>query len=162
VRRLPLSKVPTIVLLHSASSRERYLWERTAEDFVAMRTATSISHVTGQIRLFMNYALSAALLLVCAVMSYPFQPERFLSVMTWSLVLVVVGSSIGTLVVLERDEILSRLGRTQPGRIDLNMRLFSQVFVYALLPLLLLVARAVPSFGDYLFRWFAPLSGLLQ
>lgn len=153
--------VPTVALYMSAVPSAVYVWIRMAEDFVALRVATFISHVISQLRHLLTFALVAGLLLVLSVSTYPLQPARFVTVFAWALVLVVVTAALAVIVRMERNEILSRLGGSRPGRIDLNFGLLSQLFVYVALPLVAVLANIFPEARDLLFSWVGPLHQLL-
>ncbi len=150
--------VPTAAALWSAGvSGNTFLWTRAAEDFVAGRLTTLVHQVLAQLRELMVFALAGGLLLVVAVMSYPFHPPRFFTVLSWAMVLAVVAGGLLVIVRLERDEILSRLAGTTPGRVSFRMNFISQLVLYVLLPLTALVATLVPEAGDALFGWLEPI-----
>jgi hypothetical protein len=155
------AQVPTVALYMSAVPEQVYVWMRMAEDFVALRVATFISHVISQLRHLLTFALIAGLLLVLSVSAYPLQPARFVTVFAWALVLVIVIAALAVIVRMERNEILSRIGGSKPGRVDLNFGLLSQLFVYVLLPLVAVLANIFPEMRDLLFSWVGPLHQLL-
>ncbi|HEY4184069.1 MAG TPA: hypothetical protein VGP07_03330, partial [Polyangia bacterium] len=155
------SKVPTIAILGVAGEEASLFWSRLAEDFVAMRVATFIIHVLGQVRGLMLFALSAALLLVASVVAYPFHPGRFITVFTWVLVIVVTVGCFLIILRLEKDEIMSRLGGTEPGRINLRPELISKLVIYVALPVVGLLTAVFPEVSDLLSSWIDPLRNLL-
>jgi hypothetical protein len=150
------------LILFGALPRPDFFWLRLAEDFVAMRSATFISHVLYHLRELMTAALVGALLLVAALAAYPFHPPRFIDVCS---LLVVASVAIGGLVVivrLERNEILSRLAGTPPGRVSFNFNFVSELLVYVVVPVLALVATLVPEVSDQLGAWLDPLRRALR
>ena len=155
------SKVPTIAILGVAGEEPSLFWSRLAEDFVAMRVATFIIHVLGQVRGLMLFALSAAMLLVASVVAYPFHPGRFITVFTWVLVIVVTVGCFLIILRLEKDEIMSRLGGTEPGRINLRPELISKLVIYVALPVVGLLTAVFPEVSDLLSSWIDPLRNLL-
>jgi len=71
--------------------------------------------------------------------------------------MVVVAGTLAVLLHMERNEVLSRIGRTQPGKVDLSPRFFVQILLYAVLPLGAVVTSAFPELGNLLFAWMDPL-----
>jgi len=63
---------------------------------------------------------------------------------------------------LERNEILSRLSGTDPGRVNFNFKFISEIAVYVALPILALVATLVPEVSDHLAAWLDPLRRILR
>jgi hypothetical protein len=153
--------IPTAALFMGATSPEVYLWMRMAEDFVAMRVATFIHHVLFQLRNLLVFALVGSLLLALAAAAYPLQPARFVTIFAWLLVFLVIAGSLYSIVLMERNEILSRLARSTPGRIDFNFALVGHLFVYVVLPSTAVLANIFPEVSDLLFAWLQPLERLL-
>jgi hypothetical protein len=156
-----LSKVPTVTILAASGHELTVIWQRLAEDFVAMRVATFVIHVLGQIRALMVFALTASLLLVASIVAYPFHPSRFITVFTWTLVIVVVAGCLISILDFERNEVLSRLAGTEPGRINLRPELLGKIVLYVVLPLVGLLAALFPEVADLLLSWIEPLRNLL-
>jgi len=156
-----LAEVPTVALYAGAVPPRVLLWTRVAEDFVTLRIATFIGHVMTHLRYLLTFTLSAALLLVFAVSSYPLEPTRFVTVFSWTLMLAVIALAFVVIVRMERNEVLSRLSGSTPGRIDFNFALASQLVVYVGLPLLAVLANIFPEIRDQLFAWVGPVRRLL-
>jgi hypothetical protein len=93
--------------------------------------------------------------------SYPFHPSRFVTVFPWLLALVVILASLGLIVRMEHNEILSRLGGSSPGRIDFNLGFVTQLATYVVLPLAAILSRLFPETGDLIFSTLSPLARLL-
>ena len=125
----------------------------TAEVIVARQVITLVRHALGRLRGLMTFVSAGALLLVCAVASYPFHPQRLVSLFVWSIAIGATGAILFVILGAERDAVLSRMARTRPGRIDLNPALVAKVALYGLLPAALLAASAFPQIGDLLFSW---------
>ena len=155
------AEIPTAALFMGAMSPEVYLWMRMAEDFVAMRVATFIHHVLFQLRNLLVFALVGSLLLALAAGAYPLQPARFVTIFAWLLVFLVIAGSLYSIVLMERNELLSRLARSTPGRIDFNFTLVGHLVVYVFLPAAAVLANIFPEISDVLFAWLQPLERLL-
>jgi hypothetical protein len=157
-----LATLPTALVLNGAVSPECYLWVRTAEDFVAMRTATFVHHALQQLRLLLSFALLGSLAVLSAAFAYPFQPHRFMSVFSGALLLVIAAAALRVIMRLERDEVLSRLAQTKPGSVEFTPQFLQHVVLYVVLPVAALTARIFPELSDMLFSWLAPLRSVLQ
>ena len=103
-----------------------------------------------------------ALLLIVALAAYPFHPPRFIDLCSWVVVAGVVVGGLVVIVRLERNEILSRLSGTAPGRVSFNFNFISELVVYVVLPILALVATLVPEVSDQLAAWLDPLRRALR
>jgi len=157
---LPLglhARSPTALVLMGAVPPERYLWMRTAEDFVALRTSTFIYQVLHELRHTLIFALTASALLAASSSCYPFVPARFLTMCVWSAVVVVVVIGLVRMLALERNEILSRLGGTRPDRIEWNASFVQQLLLYVALPLLAAVLGLFPGIAEALSAYLGPL-----
>lgn len=155
------AKAPTPLLLMAAMPRERYIWTRMAEDFVALRISTFIYQVLHELRHTLTFVLLGALLLVASVTAYPFQPAQFLRLCSWSVVVLVVIMAFTRMLALERDEILSRLGGTRPDRIEWNAAFVQQLAIYVVLPLVGAVIGLFPGLGDALATQLSTLARIL-
>jgi hypothetical protein len=155
------SALPTAAWFMGAVSPEVYLWTRMAEDFVALRVVTFIHHVLHQLRSLLVFALSGAVALVLLVASYPLQPSRFVTVFAWLLMLLVIVGGLASILFMEKNELLSRLGNSGPGRLSLSVPFVGQLIMYVALPTAVIVASVFPEVSELLFAWLAPLARLL-
>jgi hypothetical protein len=138
-------------------------WLRLAEDYVATHVVIYLCHVFTYLRLFIGFVTIAILLVLLSVISYPFQPQRMLMLLAWSLMGGVTAGSVIVFVQLERDEVLSRISKTKPGKISWERSSFiSHVVIYVALPLLGLIAAEFPSVGKVLFSWVGPALRILH
>src|SRR5262249_1061911 len=64
-------------------------WVRAAEDLIASQVVAYVSQGTVQLKGLTYYLAAAPVLLLMAVSSYPFQPQRFLQVCLWAILLMV-------------------------------------------------------------------------
>jgi hypothetical protein len=58
---------------------------------------------------------------------------------------------------MEKDEVLSRIASTTPGRITWNRETIVRVIVYGLVPLLTLFAAQFPELGAQVLDWLKPI-----
>src|SRR5262249_23669717 len=99
--------------------------------------------------------------LLLAVSSYPFQPERFLDVCLWGLLLTVVGCVVWVYVSMERDEFFSRISKTTPGAIQFDQHFLGSVMTF-IVPLLGFVLAQFPFVADALNRGLEPIMRVLK
>ncbi|HTV23576.1 MAG TPA: hypothetical protein VMG12_33030, partial [Polyangiaceae bacterium] len=155
------AKLPTAVWFMRGVSEDVFLWTRMAEDFVALRVVTFIHHILFQLRNLLVFALSGALALVLVVASYPLQPSRFVTVFAWFCMLLVILGGLASILFMERNELLSRLGSSGPGRVNLSVPFVGQLVMYVALPTAVVVASVFPEVSELLFSWLEPLARLL-
>jgi hypothetical protein len=155
------ARLPTAVWFMRAVPEDVYLWTRMAEDFVALRVVTFIHHILFQLRNLLVFALSGALALVLIVASYPLQPSRFVTVFAWLCMLLVILGGLASILFMERNELLSRLGNSGPGRLNLSMPFVGQLLMYVALPTAVVIASVFPEVSELLFSWLEPLARLL-
>jgi hypothetical protein len=155
------AKLPTAVWYMRAVSTDVYLWTRMAEDFVALRVVTFIHHILFQLRNLLIFALSGALALVLVVAAYPLQPSRFVTVFAWLCMLLVILVGLSSILFMERNELLSRLGSSRPGRLNLSVPFVGQLLMYVALPAAVVIASVFPEVSELLFAWLEPLARLV-
>jgi hypothetical protein len=95
------------------------------------------------------------ILTLISLNSYPFQSGHVLG---WFMAILLIAMGIATGCILasaERDEILSRLNRTEPGK--LGKHFYMNLLSYGALPVLTVLAAQFPSVGSFLFSWVQPV-----
>ncbi len=128
------------------------------EDFAAAAVALFLSQQFAHLRLTAWSLTLAAPLVLLAAASYPFEPERPLTLALGGLVGLCVAAIGYVLYAANRDELLSRILRTPPGRFTPDRALLGQATA---LVVPLLVAVALQALG--LFRVVLdPLLGLFR
>lgn len=132
------------------------VWIRAAEEFVALRTSSFIRIVFQHLKNLLSFVFLGFLLVIGVTSSYPFQPKH--SVMT--LLCIVAFASIVLIlwifIDMERDPVLSFIGKTEPGKVTLSLDFLSSVGVYVVIPLLTLIATQFPWLGDVISSVFNP------
>jgi hypothetical protein len=158
----PYRHVHTLALYRRLAAPTAQIWQRLAEDLVASQVVTLVKLGLGRIRSMMTFGVIGALLLVCAVSAYPFQPARFATLFAWTTALSVMGAVLWVVIGLERDEILSRIAQTRPGHIEMNTSLLARLALYGGVPVVALVATNFPQVGAVVFSWIEPLMRALH
>jgi hypothetical protein len=139
-----------------------HLWLRLAEDLLAVQVVSYINRLFPHLRnalLFCTFGFIAALL---TFSTYPFQPQRFLMMSVWLFILGTLPITLYVLVQMNRDDVLSRLGKSEPGRVTFDRRFMSQIVLYGVLPLLSLVATQFPGVRGVAFSWLESLLKTLK
>lgn len=155
------STVPMVAFYQAALPENVLHWTRMAEDFVALRVATFAGHVIFHMRALLSFAVGGSLLLILAGSHYPFEPSHFVAVFGWGLAATVILGGLVLIVRMEQNEILSRLGGSRPGRLDLSWSFFGRVLVYVGLPILAVVTNSFPELRDAIFSWVRPFAHFL-
>jgi len=93
--------------------------------------------------------------------SYPYPPQSLLRL----ILLVVLGGTVGSLIFvliqMNRDEVLSRIDRTEPGKVTWNLRFVMNLLTFGALPLLTLLSSEFPELRKFLFAWAEPILKML-
>jgi hypothetical protein len=131
-------------------------WLRLAEDFVAMELVAYVSQFIVQIRNLVTMLTICALLLLMCVTSYPFQPQALLLMFTMAMAGTVVVGIVVLLVQTDRDELISRVAKTTPHRLNLDWEFIKTAAAYVL-PVLIVVLSQFPEVGDFVGGLMEPL-----
>ena len=132
-------------------------WRLEAEQFVGMQLARYLNETFAQIRNLLIFLVSTLLLYLWALNSYPFQPSRLISVLSWGLVLWVVASMIVIFVGFSRSGVLSRLLKTDEHRLTWDLSFVTNMVLYVVIPILCLLASQFPEISNLLFKWVGAL-----
>jgi hypothetical protein len=147
---------PTMELYTRAFVDPVQMWFRLAEDFIALRIAGYTSMILIHQRNLLTFVTAGALLMLLAITSYPFQPQRLLTIFLWTTILSVVAGSLLIFIQADRDEVLSRMAQTSPNRVTFDRTFITMVVTYGLLPLFGLLATQFPETWG-LFSWVEPV-----
>ena len=137
------------------------LWLRGAEEYVATRMVEYVEWVLRHLRVLALFMLLSLVLTTLLVSSYPYQPQSRLKLLLLLVLVGTVGSLIAVLVQMNRNEVLSRIARTEPGQITWNAPFILNLFTFAVVPLLTLLSSEVPALRAAIFSWLQPLLGAL-
>jgi hypothetical protein len=135
------------------------LWARLAEELLATQVTLFLYQLMRHFRLFLALITGSAFLFLLALASYSFQPRHLLMSALWIVILSSAGLALTVLVQMGRDELLSRISKTEPGKIDLLDRVFlTRVLALAVFPILSLLAVQYPEVASGVFQGFASLT----
>jgi hypothetical protein len=126
-----------------------------------MSTVYDINRIAIHLRVLASVLSVVPLLLIAASLVYPLQPQRFLELVLWGLLIGVVSTVIWVYIQMERNELLSRIARTTPNRVGFDRSFVTSILTY-LLPLISLVLAQFPYVSDTLSSWFEPLARIAR
>jgi hypothetical protein len=136
-------------------------WVRRAEDFVAVEVIRYLSQFFVQLRNLLTSLTVGALLLVVAAASYPFRPQSLLL-----LFLTALGGTVAVLIVVflvqfNRDELVSRVTRTTPGRFTPDLHFVQGAATYVL-PIVGALMVQFPFFASGVSSLVAPIVHIIR
>jgi hypothetical protein len=132
----------------AADEKTEPTWVPLAESVAATQVVIYISQFFVQLRNLVWAAVITSSLLLMAATSYPFHPEKLLLI---GLIVLSAAGMAGVLYVLiemNRDELVSRVTRTTPGKFSLDSGFIGSFFTY-IVP----VAGVVTAQLSGSFRW---------
>ena len=104
----------------------------------------------------MQFVVVGSLSLMLAAMSYPFDHEGWLTIMMACLIFF-VGSVVAVILIgINRDELISRVSDTTPGRLSFDSNFVTSLLT-TVVPLIGALAAMSSDAGDLLHTWFGPL-----
>jgi hypothetical protein len=136
-------------------------WIRDAEDLMALQVVAYVSQTTVQLRTLAYYLAVSPVVLLIAIGSYPFQPQRFLQVCIWTILFLVVGGVISVYVWMEKNEFISRVSRTTPNQVSLDRTFLSNILAFVI-PLAGVALTQFPFLSDSLNQFLEPITRVLK
>ncbi len=139
----------------------RQIWFDRAEELIAIHVAQYINYVFLHLWNLLTYAMLALLLLLFASGAYPLQPQQLLHAFLFVIAVTVVGWTLRVLVQINRNDLLSRIQKTEPNKTTFDRALIAQFLLYGVLPILSLLATLVPDMAG-VFSWVADILRLVK
>jgi hypothetical protein len=132
----------------------------------AVRLLVLASYGRAHLHNFLTFVTGAGFALILLSTTYPFKLLHSTDVLTWAVVAAIVVVALFVLIAMNRDEVLSRIGGTTPGKVSLDRSFSRTVLIHVGLPLLGLAATRFSTvgllFGDFvqpLMQLFGGLAG---
>ena len=138
------------------------LWIRTAEEFVALRLSSYAHYVFLHMKNLLTFTFLGFLLVIAAINSYPFQPKHPVMALIWVVAVACIALVAWSFLGMNRDRILSYIGKTAPGEVTMSFEFLSSMTIYVVVPLLTLLATQFPGLGDVVFSVFSPTMKTLR
>jgi hypothetical protein len=131
-------------------------WTRMAEDLIALQILRWFAPALSYLVPMMQFIVVGSLSLLLAAMSYPFDHQGWLTIMMACLIVFVGGVVTMILVGINRDELISRVSDTAPGRLTFDSNFLTSL-VTTLGPLLGALLAISFDVSDLLRAWLGPL-----
>ena len=132
------------------------LWIRTAEEFIALRLSSYTHYVFLHMKSLLTFVFLGFLLVIGAINSYPFEPKQPVMALLWVVAIASVVLVAWSFLGMNRDRILSYIGKTAPGEVTLSFEFLSSMAIYVVVPILTLLATQFPGIGEVVFSVFSP------
>jgi hypothetical protein len=132
-------------------------WYDLAEEFAAIHVVHVLRGMLAHLRYYLIFATAGSVLLVAAVVSYPFQPRRLMLIFLSTIIITISISLLGIFTKFNKDEVLSRILRTVPGKLTWDRGFISRIVIYIVLPLLSLLATQFPQVGSFFYSFLDPV-----
>jgi|SRR5579885_2388318 len=116
-----------------------------------------IEWVLQHLRILALFLLVAILLATVLLSSYPFQPQSGVKMIFAGLLLVTVGSILTVGTQMNRDEVISRITRSAPGRVTWNAGYVINILIFGVVPLLAYVGSGVRPIRDGILGFMEPV-----
>ena len=136
-------------------------WLHLAEDFAAIEITAYLSQFFVQLRKLARSLGWGSLLAILAIVSYPFHPQRLMLTIAGALVLFLVGYVFYILVHIELDEVVSRIRKSTPDRLNFSWD-FVHSIALSIVPLLGVLAAASPDLSDVLHALLDPIYQVMK
>jgi hypothetical protein len=150
--------VPDTGMMFRRSYPDRLrLWLRAAEEFAAVQVVDYIEWVLEQMRMLALFLFISLLLTTILLSCYPFEPQSIVKAVFALILLGTVGALLYVMSDMNRNEVLSRIANTDPGRVTWDRSFIVNAVVLVIVPLLALVSSEVPQLRNVLFFWITPL-----
>lgn len=133
------------------------LWLRAAEEFAAVQFVDWVEWVLQQMRMLAVFLFVTLLVTTALISSYPFQPQSTVKLVFGAVLIGTVGALLYVMVMMNRNEVLSHIADTDPGRVSWDWSFALNVGLVAVVPLLTLVSSEVPWLHGALFSWISPV-----
>ncbi len=137
--------------------KERDAWLMRAQTLAVMPVAVVLREVLARVTQTLFLATGGVLLMVGFLASMPVQSRQTLVGIAWLDVFALSVAALTIFVQADRDELLSRLTGTDPGKVTWDAAFFSKLLLYIGIPLLTLFVSQFPELTDSVGRWLQPM-----
>lgn len=153
--REALKKAPsdenTTTLVRQAVPNLVRLWLRAAEEFAAVQVVDYIEWVLQQLRTLTLFLFVSLLLTIGLLASYPYQGQNLVTLVFLFVLIGTVGSVLYVMAALNRDDVLSLIAKTDPGRVNWDRSFIVNAFAIGVVPLLTLISSELPDWNVFSF-----------
>jgi hypothetical protein len=133
------------------------LWLRAAEETAAVQVVAYIEWVLRHLRVLAFFILVSLVLTTVLLNGYPFQPQSAIKLVFVVLMAASVGSLLLAGTQMNRNDVLSRITRGDPGRINWDASYVWNLILFGLVPVITYIGADVRPVRDGLLSWLEPL-----
>jgi hypothetical protein len=137
------------------------LWFRAAEEFAAVQVVDYVEAIINQMRVLALFIFASLILVTLHEGAYPYQPQSLLKLILFALLAGTVGALVKVMIEMNRDEILSRIAHTEPGKVTWDTHFVLNLAVFGLVPVISLIGSEFPSVREFLLGWMPTVARLL-
>ena len=130
---------------------------RSLEEYVACEIVLYIEQYLLNLRRLCFFLFASLLILVIVGSQYPYQPHSIVSLASILLLGFTVVSVFFVMIRMSRNVALSRVSRTEPGKVTWDTTLILNIVTFGIVPLLALATSEFPAVRAFLFSWADPL-----
>jgi hypothetical protein len=130
---------------------------RSLEEYVACEVVLYIEQYLLNLRRLCFFLFASLLILVMVGAQYPYQPHSVVSLASVLLLAFTVMSVFFVMIRMSRNAALSRISRTEPGKVTWDTTFILNLVTFGIVPLLALASSEFPQVRAFLFSWAEPL-----
>jgi hypothetical protein len=130
---------------------------RSLEEYVACEVVLYIEQYLLNLRRLCFFLFASLLILVMVGAQYPYQPHSVVSLAAVLLLAFTVMSVFFVMIRMSRNAALSRISRTEPGKVTWDTTFILNLVTFGIVPLLALASSEFPQVRAFLFSWAEPL-----
>jgi len=130
---------------------------RSLEEYVACEVVLYLEQYLLNLRRLCFFLFASLLILVTVGAQYPYQPHSVVSLASVLLLAFTVMSVFFVMIRMSRNVALSRISRTEPGKVTWDTTLILNLVTFGIVPLLALASSEFPQVRAFLFSWAEPL-----
>jgi hypothetical protein len=143
-------------------SADELQWLRNARIFVVTVVTMLLHRHVRQFRYFASTLIACCVMLLLALISYPFEPYRLLLTCVWVIVLAVVSTSAWTYLRLHRNTLLSAIAGTRPNHLTVTGASLLRLITWVGVPLFSVAAAQYPELARLFWNVVAPFVHALR
>lgn len=130
---------------------------RSLEEYIACEVVLYLEQYLLNLRRLCFFLFASLLILVVVDAQYPFQPHSIVSLASILLLGFTVVSVFFVMLRMSRNVALSRISRTEPGKVTWDTTLILNIVTFGIIPLLALATSEFPAVRAFLFSWADPV-----
>lgn len=136
-------------------------WRTAMARVVALELLLYVEWVIRHLRRLSFFLFLALVLTTLLISSYPFQPQQLVQTLSLFVFAAIVACLVGLIGSMNRNAALSNMAASEPGELSWDRTLFTNLALYALLPLVTLISAQSPALRKLLTDWLTPLVGFM-